>query len=1181
MSKKTVKKLTMSGFRSFADQVSIDLSGGSAVVLDSDSDAASDISAALCFLTDRPSDRMKSVSDIIFNGNSSRRQAPYAEVSLTIADGQDTKLVSRRMYSDGRSVFYTDGDECTRDDVRKSADRAGLYGYSVLDHNTVTDIVTSRYGSLSYMIEQASGLSETKEKIAEAETELAARRENLKSINSVYEECEEKKNSLQEEAIRAKDYRTLNEQLRTNEINIVLRKIEQCERSSYLDDIQIHELEQRIAENEEERSAKENTILGKKNRIRELDSEDFDNRDKSMGFMSGINDTKAEIDVVEGSINTITENIDVINSDCVSLRNKADSDRELLREFDKKGAEIAGNITNNRRKSEQNSDLLKKQKSALASLKNEEEEIKSQISIEQRNLAAVTAGYEGESRIARILNDQREGLINSIEAREDELPDEAVHRSDLRTIDSLEAKKDQLAVRRSSIVDEIGEQKKKISKLETKRELTFKNMNEERTRHDVLLDLDKNYEGYSESARILLDSSSINGIYGAVGELMTVRRGYEAVIERALGRNTESIICEDSQCVKEASLFLKSKNAGRLVFIPLKDINTSHVNVTEKFTGAEGYLGRALDFISFDAAYSKAFIFLLGNTVIFKTLKDAEAAGHIDGVRIVTLDNEILCEDGRIESGSTKEKESVIFERKNRLHESESRLYAYEKDFNNTDSDYKRACEELDVLEKNLSDTDGEIEQCSSDISAISNKSEIIGEKIKSVGKLISAMKNDLKRIENELEKRNSSLSELGKKKNSIEIAIRQLEQSYSDNYKKIESTEAKIRELKHEREDIGAEASNLENLKAANDSSCESIRNNIAAAEADIKSKEKNIEEVKEELASARRERDTLEQKCRIQEMNYTERSTALGKLREEIDDSRDEIDKLMSEKELLEKEYINFVTDKRALEVRKESSDAEAEGLKKEIWESYGISYAEALKNKEPVFVLSEGVRESGRIRNSLADLGEVNIGSVAELEKVKKDLEKLASRHSEEEEAVGRLEHEIVRMKVNSSSQFKNMFEAIDADFRKRFGAGNENLKARLRMTSNSETLENSGDIVVRRPAGKSRLIFREDDSVKTDAFIALAAALYGMAPASLVVVENVDRELGADGLRRLKEILEDNPDISYILITGDSKAAGGAENVYRFADNEDQTITLEKTDGSIPDGSAPEIADRQGE
>lgn len=1171
MSRKTVNKLTMSGFRSFADQVSIDLSDGFAVVEDTGEgaeEAASDIAAALCFLTDRPSNSIKSIRDIIFQGNGIRAHASSAEVSLTVggADGEPV-LVSRRMYPDGRSSFYIYGEECGCDKVREAVDGAGIYGYSVLDHNSVTDIVTSRYGSLAFMIEQAAGVTELRKELVDAEKELEAKKTELKEIRSFLEEYTEKKKYLQDEAIRAKDYKKLNEELRTNEINIVLRKIEQCERSIYLDDIQIKELEERIAANESERDKAGNSVLEKKKRVKELDAEDLKNRDNSMGFMSDINDTKAAIDVAQGNIDTITENIDVINADRVDLKARADDERERLKEFEKKGAEISHNLTNNRKKREQSAESLRKRRFELSTKESEYDEIQSRISIRHRDLASAEAECDGALKIEKIIQERYDELLNLIEAREDEVPDEALYKSDLRTKDSLEAKKEQLVTRRGTAEAELEAHIERIGKLASKREQAFKLMNEEETRCRVLRDLDKNYEGYSESARALLTSASIRGIYGAAGELITVARGYESAIERALGDKMEYIICEDMQCAKEAAMFLKSKNAGRLVFLPVKDIQVQPAVIPEEILSADGCLGRALDFIDFDAAYSKAFDFMLGSTVIFKNMKYAEAAGNAEGVRIVTLDHEILNEDKVLEGGSPKDTDNGIFERKNRLYESESMLHTLEKDYNSADSEYQRALEEREILEERVRSIDSSIREYESDINTIAAKAEITGSRLNAIKKNISSLNAELKRTESELASRSSTARDLETKKENAAMELRQLEKRSAEKYKEIESLRAEIKDLKHEREELGAESSELESLMAANDSSYARIKDNIARAEKDIRLKEKSLEEVKEERASARRELETLEQKCRILEMKYTDRSTALGKLREEIDGSRDSIEKLQSDIDVLEKEYVNFVTDKRALEVKKKSSEDEAESLKKDIWDSYGISYAEALENKAPVFVLSEGVRESGRIRNTLADLGEVNIGSIAELEYVRGKLGRLEKKRSAAEDESAELERRIAKLKVSVMSQFKNTFDAVDAEFRKRFKSENTNVKARMRMTANSDTLENNADIVIRETAKSARIISRSTDEERTEAFNALAEALFTVLPASLVVVENIDRELGAEGLKKFRKALEENPEVSCILITGDHDAAEGAESIYSCEKTDDDSFTFRKLTGEM--------------
>lgn len=1128
-------KLIISGFESFADTVEIDLSMGAALAVDKYGMGIADICDALCFVTGRSLPVLRSRQGVIFPGSADRRPAEAAEVTLCLsADGED-HVIRRTLNNMDETFYFADEEEVSEADIRSLASDAGIYGYSLINRNVISDIITSRSGSLAELISRASGAYGLRRELSRNKESAEEKKKRLKAVTSMLEEYAEKRKKLKDEVLRVNDYDHLNEQLRTNEINIILRRVEQCDRNDYTDTIQINELEERIAESEKTLDDFENKIAVKKEKLRELDKQDADNRDRVLAGMEDINNRKSEISVVDGRIETVTGNIDILNKDIVSLRERMEEELQSVRKLRKEGGDIAHNIVERTKKQQLSEDRLKARKLELADKQSQYEDNQTRLSESKNVYEAAKAEVNGLKRIIEKAADQRESIINAIDIKEEETPDEAVCSSISRKRDSLKADMEQNLLSLSSMKKSLAEASEKTDKLREKYRSARSELISEKSRSAVLEKLDEDYDGYSSEARTLLAGSSLSGIYGTAGELLNVSRGYESVISAALGRHIQDIICGDEGDAAAAAKYLRDKNAGRLVFIPIKDIEYKPPVMSRELLSAEGCLGRALDFVDYKAEYTRVFGYLLGNTVIFRSVDDAAAAGRYSGIRAITMDNQIISENGVIEGGSMKNAESLIFERKNKLRASKSRIYDLERDYKSAKSEYERAAEDEKALKKNIKELTAQTDD-NEEITDAVVKSEISRSLLSSGRRDISRLRKLLIRNDDSYADLPAELKAAEKKRDEADAEIKKLEQISEKLYSDVEKLKSAIRGLESELKTASKEKNDFERDMSVNELTIGKIEKVISAFESDIKKKTDFTERVKGERAALIRQKEDLEQKVRIMEMNFEDKSSVLGEFREELDDTRTSIDKLENEREKASRERYLFVTEKRAVEVQRESERMNAERMKKELYDTWSISYSDALDIKDPVFVLSEGLRESGHIRNSLADLGPVNTGAPLELEKVTAKEKKFDGQRRHLEDEISELSRDAARLETEAVSRFTNLFEAANAEFKKIFREVDPDAKAYMHMDEITGTSDVFADIYIRRTAQMARRVGDSAEEDQISAFISLMAAIYSVNAPSVTFIDNVDSLMERESFLSMLSMLGDRGG-SLIAVTGD--------------------------------------------
>lgn len=174
-------------------------------------------------------------------------------------------------------------------------------------------------------------------------------------------------------------------------------------------------------------------------------------------------------------------------------------------------------------------------------------------------------------------------------------------------------------------------------------------------RISMLTEMEKDYEGFSRAVKTVMRESergTLRGIHGPVANLVRTEERFALAIETALGGAAQNIVVDRPEDGKSAIELLKRRDSGRGTFLP---ISSTRGNVLKSLPrGERGYLGLALDLVSFGAEYTNIFENLLGRTIVAETLGDAVAIAkkYNNQFRIVSLDGQMIHAGGSMTGGS-------------------------------------------------------------------------------------------------------------------------------------------------------------------------------------------------------------------------------------------------------------------------------------------------------------------------------------------------------------------------------------------------------------------------------------------------------------------------------------------------------------------------------------------------
>ena len=203
-------------------------------------------------------------------------------------------------------------------------------------------------------------------------------------------------------------------------------------------------------------------------------------------------------------------------------------------------------------------------------------------------------------------------------------------------------------------------------------------------RIQLLGEMEKDYEGYSRAVKTVMQEAGrgvLRGVHGPVANLIRAGEEYALAVETALGASAQHIVVDTQNDGRDAIELLKKRDAGRATFLPIDTIRGSALR--EAPVNDPGYVGLAVELVSFEAKYEQIFTNLLGRTVVAETLNDAIRMSKANGnrLRIVTLDGQMINAGGSMTGGSTA-KGSGILSRANeleKLRKQREKLTAQEK----------------------------------------------------------------------------------------------------------------------------------------------------------------------------------------------------------------------------------------------------------------------------------------------------------------------------------------------------------------------------------------------------------------------------------------------------------------------------------------------------------------------
>ncbi|WP_040939564.1 chromosome segregation protein SMC [Coxiella burnetii] len=224
-----LKTIKLAGFKSFVDPTLIPIRGSMNAIVGPNGCGKSNVVDAVRWVIGETSAKQlrgQSMSDVIFNGTTSRKPVGKASIELHFDNsegrigGEYAKYgeiaIRREVERDGQSNYFINGAHVRRRDVVDVFLGTGLgpRSYAIVEQGMISNLIEAKPEELRVYIEEAAGISKYKERRRETESRMRHTQENLDRVNDIAEELAKQLRHLKRQANAAERYKAYKQEER-------------------------------------------------------------------------------------------------------------------------------------------------------------------------------------------------------------------------------------------------------------------------------------------------------------------------------------------------------------------------------------------------------------------------------------------------------------------------------------------------------------------------------------------------------------------------------------------------------------------------------------------------------------------------------------------------------------------------------------------------------------------------------------------------------------------------------------------------------------------------------------------------------------------------------------------------------------------------------------------------------
>ena len=672
-------------------------------------------------------------------------------------------------------------------------------------------------------------------------------------------------------------------------------------------------------------------------------------------------------------------------------------------------------------------------------------------------------------------------------------------------------------------------------------------LNDYKSKLNIYIEMENHYEGFNKGVKEVLKNKNLQGIQGALGQVIEVPSKFEKSIEAALGAYMQNIITNDESSAKFAINYLKKNNLGRVTFLPMNIIKSNKID-TRNIKVGTSFIGIASDLIKFDDKYRNIIENILGRTIIIDNIDNAIkfAKENNHKFKVVTLDGEILNPGGSLTGGSLRVSGNIL-SRKRLINE-------YKEKIELLKAEIDRLYIEKNEVDNNTKIIKEKLKQISIDINSLDKEIIIENAELNKFKEEIKSLKISVEKLENEKDGLGSNLEYILEKSKLIKDDILSIDTKHDENKLQIESLTNKLKEYNSLYEDDKLKFDNLNLNLVKHNQIYESIIRDIQRISEENKTLENKYVQIEKSLNDKTIETSKLEEDIVIEETEKISlnkqlvdntRSLETKKLSKES--LKEKLEDLNKESKNIDRQYIDLKESLFKVESKIERLKSNREDHINSLFEKYEITLDQAIEMKDDNLDVDKRYLEN--IRKEIRNLGNVNLDSIKEYEHIKERHDFYSEQKKDLEQSIEVIEKLIYELEENMKKEFESNFNKINENFKfvykRLFGGGNGELK----IVDKNNILESDIEITAQPPGKKMKNLNLLSGGEKALTAISILFSIILAKPTPFCILDEIEAPLDDANIFRFGEFLKElSNDTQFISVTHRRGTMEAADYIY---------------------------------
>jgi len=1155
-----IKRLDISGFKSFVDKVSLDFQQGITSIVGPNGCGKSNVVDAIRWVMGEQSAknlRGKSMEDIIFGGSESRKPLGMAEVSVVFStdDGRvpakylnySEIQVTRRLYRDGESDYFLNKTPCRLMDITElfMDTGVGARAYSIIEQGKIGMILHSKPEERRFLIEEAAGVTKFKARKQVALKKIDLTRQNLLRIGDIMAEIRRQLNSLQRQVKKAERFREYREELREIEVAATVRRfmaldaakaeVEESLRQNISRSTALTaDLEQRELGLDERRLA----LVERERSLAEAQEAVFTLKGEIQGYESRIEFQRKELEGLERQEERLSAELAVLEHQLAA------AGEELARLVEQSGSyavEAAGEEGTLATCEKELEEMVAAERELAAELEGVRRELFSVLAeVAQLNNQRTAAARRLESLAERTERNRREVLLLNerfVESsgRATELEQAVAVLCNQKA--GLQERLPVLARRETGLRERLAELDREIASRRDEQ-------SRKSSRLHSLQELEAQFAGYGQGVRNLLLAKRFMGRFaGVIADFVETSPQFETALEAVLAERLQYVVCPEEADAFEALAYLSESGGGRCSLVvgipslPAGDTVPDAVPLLSRVTIAEG-----------QSAVVKQI--LAGSYLVDDLAAACALSRRHPRSTFVTPRGDVAFGGGIVSGGSVEAAGPGFVHKKREIRELTGEVERLAVQLSELEAEREQRCQERTVTEEqlrevrqNLHQADIQLVNAEKDLLRAREEAQRIEERLAVTGMEDDQLREEREALEGEIADADSRKVVREEKRAVLEAELERLQENLAVRKRQIDTAREAVTALK---------------VRGAQ------LREKKEAASRALKRTEELVTDLQARITRHRQERERCGQErerlvaalaggdgqLKTLLARHADAEGVSAALKREFDGQAEAVrleESALRELRTLAEQARNAVAADR---LRQSELIMELNHLVISLMEKYRLEMQPLVpKYADHPFDEEAAAQRQGELSRLIDEMGEVNLTAIEEYRELDERFTFLSDQKADLEESLHSLQQAIQRINRTTRKRFLETFNLVNEKFQEVFPRLFCGGRAELKLTNEEDLLETGIEIIVQPPGKKLQNVTLLSGGEKALTAVALIFSIFLIKPSPFCLLDEVDAPLDDANIGRFNEMVREMSEISqFIIITHNKATMAVADTLY---------------------------------